>query len=202
MQIRDRIRVMMGLPPREGESVFDVLTREHREVDVLFAQMDKAVDFTARRVVFDRIHIALSAHVLAEQVVVYPLLGDNETTHQLVLEGFEEHRILRTLLDELAQGSVNDAWLARLDVLREAVTHHVHEEETELFPRGRVLFDAARQHEVAEYYIAAHLRLKRRREALGPALPVRPAASRPPRSSSPERRAPTRGRGSTAKRPK
>ena len=60
-----------------------------------------------------------------------------EETHDLTLEAYEEHKVVKTLLAELAGAkSPTDEWEAKAKVLRENVEHHVKEEENELFDKA------------------------------------------------------------------
>ena len=59
-----------------------------------------------------------------------------------VLEGYEEHHVARLLLSELEALPVDhERWLPKLIVLREAIDHHVKEEEDQIFSDARKYFD-------------------------------------------------------------
>jgi len=60
-----------------------------------------------------------------------------EETHDLTLEAYEEHAVVKTLLAELSVAtSTDNEWQANAKVLRENVEHHVEEEENELFDKA------------------------------------------------------------------
>ena len=62
----------------------------------------------------------------------------------ITLEAYEEHQQVKTLIREvgnLAGGSEKSG--AKLKVMKENVEHHVGEEEDEMFPQVRRIFDAA-----------------------------------------------------------
>jgi len=62
-----------------------------------------------------------------------------------VLEGYEEHAVVKQLLSELDELSKDDeTWGAKLKVLQENVEHHVEEEEGEMFPSARKVLSAER----------------------------------------------------------
>ena len=61
---------------------------------------------------------------------------------KVVRESFEEHKIVKTLLAELAEMEPRDEqYDAKVTVLQESVEHHADEEERELFPAAEKLFD-------------------------------------------------------------
>jgi hypothetical protein len=89
---------------------------------------------------------SLSAHSEAEEAVFYTPLRDHPKAHDLVLEGFEEHAVVKTLLVELAALAVEDeTWLPKFKVLKENVEHHVKEEEGKVFEQPRQIFSRARR---------------------------------------------------------
>ena len=60
-----------------------------------------------------------------------------------MLEAYEEHDVVDTILGELERTPVDDeTWKAKLSVMRENILHHIEEEEEEMFGQVRKLFDA------------------------------------------------------------
>jgi hemerythrin-like domain-containing protein len=115
---------------------FELLKADHKKVAELFDQLE---DATGKRKlnVFKRIKSELELHTHIEETVLYPALEKPEPTHDLTLEAYEEHKVVKTLLAELSGArSANDKWQAKAKVLRENVEHHVDEEENELFDKA------------------------------------------------------------------
>lgn len=93
--------------------------------------------------VFNRIKSELELHTHVEETIFYPALEKPEETHDLTLEAYEEHNVVKTLLAELSGAkSANDEWQAKAKVLRENVEHHVDEEENELFDKADEVLSA------------------------------------------------------------
>jgi hypothetical protein len=87
--------------------------------------------------VFKQIKNELDLHTHIEETILYPALEKPEETHDLTLEAYEEHKVVKTLLAELAGATAaNDEWDAKAKVLRENVEHYVDEEENELFDKA------------------------------------------------------------------
>jgi hypothetical protein len=126
---------------------FELLKADHKKVAELFDQMENA---SGRRKldVFKRIKSELELHTHVEETIFYPALEKPEPTHDLTLEAYEEHKVVKTLLAELsAAGSATEEWQAKAKVLRENVEHHVDEEENELFDKAE---DALTDEEIEE----------------------------------------------------
>lgn len=115
---------------------FNLLKEDHRKVDALFDQLESATG-KAKLTVFNQIKTELELHAHIEEKIFYPALEEPEETHELTLEAYEEHAVVKNLLKELGRAkSANEEWEAQAKVLRENVEHHVEEEENELFPKA------------------------------------------------------------------
>jgi len=116
---------------------FNLLKTDHRKVAELFDQLESA-NGKAKLQVFAQIKTELELHTHIEETIFYPALEDPRQTHELVLEAYEEHDVVKKLLAQLSKAkSADEEWDAQAKVLRENVEHHVEEEENELFKKTR-----------------------------------------------------------------
>ena len=118
-----------------------VLKHDHGNVEALFERFEHlpADDLEQKRQVVDKIIEHLAVHAAIEEQVFYPGIrtaapdADDE-----VLEGLEEHHVVKWTLSELERTSPGDERFdAKMRVLMESVRHHVEEEENDLFPKVR-----------------------------------------------------------------
>lgn len=115
---------------------FELLKADHKKVAELFELLETASG-KRKLDVFKRIKSELEVHTHIEETIFYPVLEKPEETHDLTLEAYEEHNVVKTLLAELSGAkSATDEWQAKAKVLRENVEHHVDEEENELFDKA------------------------------------------------------------------
>jgi hypothetical protein len=115
---------------------FELLKADHRKVEDLFSQLESASG-KQKLQVFQQIKSELELHTQLEEKIFYPALEDPEETHDLTLEAYEEHAVVKQLLKELGRAkTVTDEWEAQAKVLKENVEHHVEEEENELFEKA------------------------------------------------------------------
>ena len=115
---------------------FNLLKADHRKVEELFEQLESAKGQAKMRV-FEQIKTELELHTQIEEKVFYPALEEPEETHDLTLEAYEEHNVVKKLLRELSRAKTpNEEWEAKAKVLQENVEHHVEEEENELFVKA------------------------------------------------------------------
>ena len=115
---------------------FKLLQTDHKNVAALFNQLEQASG-KAKLSVFNQIKTELELHTHIEETIFYPALEKPEETHDLTLEAYEEHDVVKKLLSELSRAkTADDEWDAQAKVLKENVEHHVEEEENELFPKA------------------------------------------------------------------
>jgi hemerythrin superfamily protein len=118
-----------------------LLKNDHKDVEKLFKQYEKLGDsaFVTKRKLVDQIIEKLSVHAAIEEQQFYPAVRQaNEELEDTVLEGLEEHHIVKWTLSELQDMSPEDErFHAKVTVLIESVRHHVEEEESDLFPEVR-----------------------------------------------------------------
>jgi len=122
--------------PKLSTNVLDLLTSQHAEVDKLFEQLEhKKGD---RKTLFGELADKLAAHATVEEKIFYPAVMSKKTSDMLH-ESVEEHlEIKRVLADLLTKKLDDDEFKAKLNVLKENVAHHAHEEEEKkLFPMLR-----------------------------------------------------------------
>jgi iron-sulfur cluster repair protein YtfE (RIC family) len=126
-----------------------LLTKQHREAQEMIARLagDEAGG-GAKRELFAQLKDALTLHTRMEEEVFYPELEDFDETRALVEESYEEHRRVDQLLRRMSgaggraggeTGAGSSDWQGMLAELRDAVNHHVGEEEGEMFPRAAEL---------------------------------------------------------------
>ena len=115
---------------------FELLKADHKTVSGLFDELEAATG-KAKLSVFAQIKTELELHTHIEETIFYPALEKLEETHDLILEAYEEHKMVKTLLAKLSRArTANDEWQAQAKVLQENVDHHVDEEENELFDKA------------------------------------------------------------------
>jgi iron-sulfur cluster repair protein YtfE (RIC family) len=142
-----------------------LLEADHRQVEELLDRIHKA-DRSRRSPLVGELRTALEAHMQLEEDVVYPAMKPVTGQEQLD-EAQTEHELARSALAEMLNLAPDEpGFEAALETTKAAITHHVQDEEAEVFPTLRqdgqgVLADMATP-------------FMRRRVELG--LPIRPDA--------------------------
>ncbi len=121
-----------------------LLTDDHDALKKLLEQGDQTTErgVKTRTDLLQRIKTELTAHEIIEEEIFYPALKEHPKAKELVLEAYEEHHVVDTVMAELEQTSVDDeVWGAKFTVMKENIEHHIEEEEGEMFPQARQVFD-------------------------------------------------------------
>lgn len=141
-----------------------LLKADHRKVEELFAKFDELGERahkTKQRLV-TQICRELTLHAAIEERHLYPnAQAAIKEAEDLVLESYEEHHVLKFLVEELELLSPDaERFDAKVTVLKEIVQHHVEEEEKELFPQLRKTLSKQQLAELGERLVASKEELK------------------------------------------
>ena len=123
---------------------FELLEEDHRKVKKLLEELDSTTErgVKTRTELFAKIKREMEIHEAIEEEILYPALKQHPKAKEVVLEGYEEHHVVDTLMGELETTSVEDeSWGAKLSVMKENIEHHIEEEEDEMFKKARAAFD-------------------------------------------------------------
>jgi hemerythrin superfamily protein len=125
-------------------NVVTLLTNDHRTVEGLLERYRSATD-EAKEALLEQITRELTKHMDAEERVLYPLLRTSILDgEKLMEEAIAEHNKAKGLVAELQSAEAGSFEMdSRVSTLRQAVAHHVREEEESVFPEMQKSLDAA-----------------------------------------------------------
>lgn len=139
-------------------NAFELLKADHKKVSGIFEKLDSTTErgVKTREELFTQLKTELDIHAQIEEQILYPVLKEAEETHDITLEAYEEHSVVKTLLAELESLPKDDEmWGAKLTVLKENVEHHVEEEEGDMFKDARKVLSAEQIEELGNKLQAA-----------------------------------------------
>jgi len=141
-------------------TALDFLMDQHRQVEELFDELEDAESADERTEVCALICDNLAIHAKIEESYFYPAV-QAARTEDILLESLEEHvQVKRAIVDLLALSATDERFLATANVLKESVQHHVEEEEGDLFPKVRKLFNTDRLVAIAQEMMAKVVELE------------------------------------------
>lgn len=128
------IRALAGTDP------FDALAQDHRKVLALMDAVEATDDSATHRrtAMLLQIKRMLTAHALAEEDIIYPMLHDDAHRQEQARKLYREHADIKVKLFELEHKAKDDPnWIADMRALHRIVETHAREEEEEEFPKLR-----------------------------------------------------------------
>lgn len=167
-----------------------LLKDDHKTVDKLFKQFEKLGhdgDPARKRELVDSMIKELAVHAHIEEQIFYPAVrAEVPAEEDMVLEGLEEHHIVKWTLSELdGMSPSEERFDAKVTVLIESVRHHVEEEEGEMFPDVRKALGRKKLQALGEKLQAAKASAPTKPRPQAPDTPARkPARSRTKASAS------------------
>ena len=124
----------------KSEDAITLLKNDHREVEELFEQFEKAKGDGRKEKLALQICKELTIHTMLEEEIFYPAC-EGKVEEDLLKESFVEHDAAKVLIAEIEAGEPSDEFFdSKVKVLKEEIEHHVEEEErpkTGLFAQAR-----------------------------------------------------------------
>jgi hemerythrin-like domain-containing protein len=122
------------------QDAIKLLTEDHRRVEELFEQFEKASRDSKKEKLARQICTELKVHTMIEEEIFYPALRGKIEDDDLD-EAIVEHDGAKVLINDIEAGEPSDDFYdAKVKVLKEEVEHHVKEEERQsgnLFSQAR-----------------------------------------------------------------
>lgn len=125
-----------------NQDAIALLKADHRKVEDLFEQFEKARGDGRKEKLARQICMELTIHTELEEKIFYPAC-EGKVEEDLLKESFVEHDAAKLLIAEIeaGNGQSDDYFDSKVKVLSEEIEHHVQEEEE----RGKGLFAQARK---------------------------------------------------------
>jgi len=120
----------------------NLLKQDHRAVEKLFQNWERAGDATEQHHICQQVCTELGIHSEIEEQCFYPGVRSMAGLEDKVDESLREHVQVKQLCGQIAAMSAGDGQLqSRMTELKQAVEHHVKEEEQQMFPQVRETCD-------------------------------------------------------------
>ena len=121
----------------KSQDAIALLKEDHRKVEDLFEQFEKAKGDGRKQKLALEICKELTIHTIIEEEIFYPSV-EGKVDEDLLKESFVEHDAAKVLIAEIEAGEPSDEFYdAKVKVLMEEIEHHVEAE-------GRALRSDAR----------------------------------------------------------
>ena len=113
----------------KSQDAIALLKDDHRKVEDLFEQFEKAKGDGRKQKLALEICKELTIHSMIEEEIFYPSC-EGKVDEDLLKESFVEHDAAKVMIAEIEAGEPSDDFYdAKVKVLMEEIQHHVEEEE-------------------------------------------------------------------------
>ena len=141
-----------------------LLKKDHEKVRGLLSKLERAAErnTTQAQQLLAQIDREVKIHSQIEEEIFYPAFRDaaqKRDDRELYFEAKEEHHVVDMVMPEVGEYDSEEQFAAKAKVLKDLIEHHAKEEEKQMFPKARKLFDRAELRELGD-------RLKERKKEL------------------------------------
>jgi hemerythrin-like domain-containing protein len=148
-------------------NAIDLLIEDHEKVKDILTRLTESTEraVKTRTELLQKLEMEVTIHTQLEEQILYPAYKEAGGKEELEMyhEAKEEHRTVDSLvlpdLKATDPGSVE--FSGRAKVCKELLEHHIEEEESEMFPKARELFDKARLEEMGQQMTELRNQLKK-----------------------------------------
>lgn len=116
--------------------IFELIKADHRKAESLFSEIEQTDESQKLDQYFKQLYQELNLHTQTEELTFYPAMRDHERTRKLVVKAEKEHNTVKIILKQIkSMDSASSEFKVKIRELKEAVGHHVQEEENKVFPQ-------------------------------------------------------------------
>jgi len=118
-------------------NAIEILKKDHQEVMSVLQSIlkSKITAVKTREKLINKLYSLVKLHSIVEEKLIYPTGLAHPKLEKITRESLAEHEAVDILFKKILKVEVNDEnWLAKCNVIKENLEHHIDEEEKNLFP--------------------------------------------------------------------
>jgi len=121
--------------------IYNYLKKDHQLVAGLMEQVIASQNPNERETLFAQIKQELTLHADTEEATFYKSVEDatrSQNVHEKMEHADEDHDEIREYLEKLSSTTIaSEEWIEQFGEFKHAVTHHVEEEEGDIFEKAK-----------------------------------------------------------------
>jgi iron-sulfur cluster repair protein YtfE (RIC family) len=136
--------------------IYELLSKDHNKVKELLEKIQSTPEGSekARQKLFSELKQELEVHTTFEEKVFYPQAREKTGMDEKIEDAMEEHDEAKQLLEALADMEPSsEEWMETIEELADALSHHIKDEEQELFPAARKKVDPTEAEKMGREYM-------------------------------------------------
>ena len=133
--------------------IYTYLKKDHKKVADLMDQVIASKNPNERKELFDTIKEELTLHADSEEATFYKAIEQatrSKSVHEQMDHADEEHAEIRDYLETLESIDIaTEEWIEQFGEFKHSVTHHVDEEEGDIFEKAKKYLTDAQAKDLA-----------------------------------------------------
>lgn len=116
----------------------------------LFDKIISTKSMSKRKELFEEVKKELFVHSETENATFYDALKEFEETKEIIEHAEEEHQEVEEYLKRLSRLSIeSEKWMEQFGELKHSVTHHIKEEEEDIFEKAKKVLNKEQEKQLA-----------------------------------------------------
>ncbi len=131
-------------------NIYNYLKKDHQTVADLFDKILSSKSLDKRKTLFQEVANELLVHAETENATFYEALKGYEETAELIEHAEKEHTEVKSYIEKIGGLSLeSEKWLEQFGEFKHSVTHHVQEEEGDIFEKAKKVLSSAQANQLA-----------------------------------------------------
>ena len=131
-------------------NIYIYLKKDHQTVAELFDKILSSKSFDKRKSMFQEVADELLLHAETENATFYAALKKHEETAELIGHAQKEHAEIKDYITKINSLSIeSEKWLEQFGEFKHSVTHHVKEEEGDIFAKAKKVLSSEQAKQLA-----------------------------------------------------
>lgn len=124
-------------------TIYERLQKDHETQKNLAEKIMKTSgDTDTRQRLFEEFKTEVESHAAAEEQIFYAALMETPEGQEQARHSVAEHEEAANLLEELTELHMGSGgWIHKFEKLKKELVHHIEEEEREVFPLAKSVFE-------------------------------------------------------------
>ncbi len=136
----------------QNDIVSSVKSDHNAIKELLQKAMNEEHSFEESLSLYKDLSVLITAHIKAEEAVLYVKLAQHNEHKKYAYQGFEDHGLVELLIEEMKSERNLDRWRAKFETLCKLIDRHIDEEESEYFPRVKSTYSDTQLVEMGTEY--------------------------------------------------
>lgn len=135
-------------------NIYERIKQDHRKHrDLIEGVKETSGDSSERHELWATLKAEVEAHAAAEEQTFYAALMQEPEEQEKARHSVHEHKEAADLIEELSvMDMASPGWLLKFRKLADELTHHMEEEENEVFARARKVLSDSQANDLAERF--------------------------------------------------